>query len=169
MQIKVVLYLRIAFRWARLTQREANDRVKGAADERAASGRDHAALDDAIELAGGFVLIGTNWSGMKGEPSHESGLYCWVGGSRDTPPMRSWVIYIGIASGKGGMQRRTGNEVAWRGGDDARGLVLLRAGRGWSRESSPRPMPSIFAGWSSSLPTGGYLRRPSTLSRNGNE
>lgn len=77
-------------------------------------------------LARGLALVGVHWSVTEDPVDNEHGLYAWVSGQAGTPPLRSGVLYIGIANGRGGLKRRTGFEESGRGGDHAHGLAIKR-------------------------------------------
>ncbi|WP_277958854.1 hypothetical protein [Frigoribacterium faeni] len=79
-----------------------------------------------LTLQAGLRLIGVAWNVSDKEVAGSAGLYCWVHGARDGDPLRSGVLYIGIADGKGGLKARTTDEESWRGGDHAHGIALER-------------------------------------------
>jgi hypothetical protein len=79
-----------------------------------------------LTLQAGLRLIGVTWHVRDKEVADGAGLYCWVHGARGGDPLRSGVLYIGIAEGVGGLKARTTNEESWRGGDHAHGIALER-------------------------------------------
>jgi hypothetical protein len=79
-----------------------------------------------LTLQAGLRLIGVVWNVSDKEVADGAGLYCWVHGAREGDPLRSGVLYIGIAEGKGGLKTRTTDEESWRGGDHAHGIALER-------------------------------------------
>ena len=77
-------------------------------------------------LAAGLALVGGDWKLTEEPAGSEIGLYARVTGNEDVPALRSGAIYIGIATGMGGLKRRTDDEERWRGNDHAHGVALER-------------------------------------------
>ena len=78
-----------------------------------------------LTIQAGLRLIGVKWD-VTTDVTSGRGLYCWVHGATPGDALTSGVLYIGIAEGMGGLQKRTVYEESGRGGEHAHGLALER-------------------------------------------
>jgi hypothetical protein len=70
----------------------------------------------------GLGELGIQWEATAHdftEPAKHSepGLYTWVDGCSNAPIMERPILYIGVATGAGGLGRRLANEMSWGSGD----------------------------------------------------
>lgn len=109
-----------------------------------------------LTLQAGLRLIGVAWNVSVKEVAGSAGLYCWVHGAREGDPLRSGVLYIGIAEGEGGLKARTTNEESWRGGDHAHGIALERT-HATVVTGSVKTAVAVELGWVDDLISDGRL------------